>query len=108
MIADQNYILYVVEKQDALSDILRRFGVSIKDLNENNSEKDLLSLREGQILLIKNVPHDPERTYLLKEDETLLSVAKKFNTSALRLLKANPDFMPQEIKQGMRIALPDF
>jgi LysM repeat protein len=108
MSAGQDCTLYVIEKQDTLSDIIRRFGVSIRELKEYNRESDLLSLKEGQTLLIKNTPHDPGKTYLLQENETLTTVAQKFNTSALRLLKANPDFMPQEIKQGMRIALPDF
>lgn len=108
MAADWDCTKYVVGRQDSLSDILRRFGVSIKDLSECNREKNLLALKEGDTLLIRNAPHDPEKNYLLKEDETLLSVAQKLNISALKLLKANPDFMPYEIKQGIWIALPDF
>lgn len=104
----QDFIVYTVGKQDALSDIMRRFSVSIKELEEYNKERDLFSLQEGQTLTIKNYPHDEKKTYILQEDENLFSVAKKFNVSTLWLLKANPNFMPQEIKQGMRIALPDF
>jgi len=108
MAAQQDFIVYTVGKQDTLSDILRRFSVSIIDLKEYNKGNDLFSLREGQTLLIKNMPHNTKNTYTLGEDENLHSVAKKFNISTLKLLKANPNFMPQEIIQGIRIVLPDY
>lgn len=108
MTAEQDFMVYTVGKQDTLSDILRRFNISITDLKEYNTEKDLFSLREGQTLLIKNTQGDLKNTYTLGENENLLSVAKKFNVSTLKVLKANPNYMPQEIKPGIIIALPDY
>ncbi len=99
-------IEYKIGKNETLSDIFRRFDISIKDLLEYNESCDIFSLREGQTLLIKDVPRQG-REYILQEDETLRSVAEKFGLSVLSLLKANTNYMPGEIRQGIRIALPE-
>ncbi|MGI5850413.1 MAG: LysM peptidoglycan-binding domain-containing protein, partial [Christensenellales bacterium] len=99
--------LYCIEEYDTLSDILRRFDISIRDLKKYNKTCNLFSLKKGQLLNIKDTPGQTTRGYILKENETLWSVAKKFNISAISVLKANPNFMPQEIKQGIKIILPD-
>ncbi len=99
-------IEYKIGKNETLSDIFRRFDISIKDLLEYNESCDIFSLREGQTLLIKDVPRQG-REYILQENETLRSVAEKFGLSVLSLLKANTNYMPGEIRQGIRIALPE-
>ena len=99
-------IVYSVKRNETLSDILRKFDVSIRDLIEYNETCDLLSLREGQVLFIIK-KEEGVRGYTLQENDTLSSVAKKFKISELSLLKANPNFMPNDIRQGIRIALPE-
>jgi|GEM_PF-3853591 len=106
MVPREDCFVYEVKENETICDIIRRFGVSIKELKEYNGGTDLFSLREGQRLLIKNTPDESENTYELQPEDTLRSVAEKFNTSTLWLLKANPNYMPQEIKHGIRIALP--
>ena len=104
--AQGELIVYSVKKNETLSDILRKFDVSIRDILKYNGSCDLLSLKEGQVLFIRN-REERGRGYTLQENDTLSSVAKKFRISELSLLKANPDFMPGEIRQGIRIALPE-
>ncbi len=99
-------IVYSVRRSETLSDILRKFDVSIRDLARYNESCDLLSLNEGQILFIIS-KEENGRCYTLQENDTLSSVAEKFRISELKLLKANPNFMPNEIRQGIRIALPE-
>ena len=99
-------IVYSIRRNETLSDILRKFDVSIRDLIEYNETCDLLSLREGQVLFIIK-KEEGVRGYTLQENDTLSSVAKKFKISELSLLKANPNFMPNDIRQGIRIALPE-
>lgn len=99
-------IVYSVRHNEMLSDILRKFDVSIRDLIECNGTCNLLSLREGQALFIR-CKEERGQGYTLQENDTLSSVAKKFKISELSLLKANPNFMPNEIRQGIRIALPE-
>lgn len=104
--AQDEMIVYSVRKNETLSDIIRKFDVSIRDILKYNGSCDLLSLREGQILFIMN-REERGRGYTLQENDTLSSVAEKFSISELSLLKANPNFMPDEIRQGIRIALPE-
>lgn len=99
-------IEYKIRRNETLSDVLRRFDISIKDLLEYNESCDLFSLCEGQTLFIKDAAARPGRQYTLQENETLWSVAEKFNVSVPSLLKANSNYMPGEIRQGIRIALP--
>lgn len=106
MLQDQGIIVYRIGRNETLSDILRKFDVSIRELIECNESCNLLSLEEGQTLYIKTT-ESRGCGYTLQENETLLSVADKFKISVLSLLKANPNFLPNEIRQGMRIALPE-
>ncbi len=99
-------IVYSVRHYETLSDIMRKFDVSIRDLIKHNASCNLLALKEGQLLFIIN-KEERGRGYTLQENDTLSSVAKKFSISELSLLKANPNFLPNEIRQGIRIALPD-
>ncbi len=99
-------IKYNIKRHETLSDVMRRFDVSITDLMEYNEACDLLSLREGQTLFIKSRPPGV-RSYELGEGETLWTVAEKLGLSVPSLLKANSNIMPNEIRQGISIALPD-
>jgi LysM repeat protein len=102
-----NCIEYVVERNDTLFDILRKFDLSIRELQEENPDCDLFSLKPGQVLLIRRRTLDRKRYYILKENETLHSVAKTINRTVISILKANPNLRPLEIKQGVKIVLPD-
>jgi hypothetical protein len=104
---EKRCIEYNIKRHETLSDILRRFDISIIDLIECNEACDLFSLREGQRLLIKHKPLTARRSYVLGEGETLWTVAEKLGVSVPSLLKANANFMPNEIRQGISIALPD-
>ena len=99
-------IIYTVGDHETLSDIFRRFDVSINTLKALNESRNLFALKKGQTLLIKCTPRGKQNGYVLGKDETLQSVAKKFGISVSALLKANADRMPQEIRQGICITLP--
>ncbi len=98
-------IVYVIRENDTLCDILRRFDISIRELMELNS-CDLLSLKKGQTLIIKKTYVESYGRYMLDENEDLFTVAKKFGVSVPSILKANSNLMPNEIRQGVSIALP--
>lgn len=100
-------ISYSIGRRETVSDIMRKFSIGIKELKEYNASCDFFSLREGQTLLIKDSSDFTGRSYTLQQDETIWSVAEKFKVSALSLLKANSHLLPHEIRQGIRISLPD-
>ena len=97
-------IIYTVRAHDTLTDIFRRFDISIRDLMAQNDRCDLFRLREGQKLYIKTMPRCAG--YIMGQNETISSVAQKFGVSVCALLKANADIMPQDIHQGICITLP--
>ncbi|MDD5017895.1 MAG: LysM domain-containing protein [Eubacteriales bacterium] len=99
--------VYIIEEQDTLFDILRRFDISVRDLIAYNRTCDLFSLKPGQAIFIRDMPRNSGAGYVLKENESLWSVAKKFDLCATALLRANPHLLPQEIKPGIKIKLPD-
>ena len=98
---------YTVEHKDSLSDILRRFDLSIRELQEENPDCDVFTLRPGQTLTIRKKEGCRKKTYVLADGENLNAVAAKFKKSVIELLKANTNLRPLEFKGGIRIILPD-
>ena len=98
---------YVIQDQDTLFHILRRFDTSVRDLIAYNGACDFFALEAGQTIYIKKSPCGTRAEYVLQENESLRIVAKKFKTSAAALLRANPHLFPQEIKPGIKMELPD-
>jgi LysM repeat protein len=101
------YIKYIVEYGDTLSDVLRKFDVSIKELQEDNKRSDIFRLKTGQAILVRKKRINDARSYIMKNDEDLSTLADKHNKSVISILRANPHLRPQEFKEGMRITLPD-
>ena len=99
-------IIYTVGDHETLSDIFRRFDVSINTLMALNERRNLFELKKGQTLIIKRTTRGRKDGYVLGANETLRSVAEKFGISVSALLKANAAYMPQEIRQGICITLP--
>jgi membrane-bound lytic murein transglycosylase D len=96
-----------VKKGDTLSNIARKYGVSVKDLTESNKISARTSLRIGQELMIPvggTIPpksasagasSSPSATqpipavYRVKRGDTLFSIATKFNVTVNDLKKWN-------------------
>ena len=104
---EPEYFVYTVKERDLLSDILRRFEISVREFADCNRACDVFSLEKGQTVRIRRKKCGAKNTYVLKENESLWSVAEKFEKSAISLLKANPHLLPQEVRPGVKIKLPD-
>jgi LysM repeat protein len=98
---------YVVEHRDSLSDVLRRYDLSIRELQEENPDIDVFSLRPGQALVIRKKEGSRKKTYVMEENENLTAVCMKFGKSVIEFLKANPNLRPLEFKAGIKIILPE-
>lgn len=98
---------YIVEDRETLADILRKFDLSIQELQEENAALNVFSIRPGQMLRIRKKDEGKKCAYILEEDETIFTVAQKFNLTVIDILKANPNLRPLEIKQGIKIILPE-
>ncbi|MCK4258012.1 MAG: LysM peptidoglycan-binding domain-containing protein [Halanaerobiales bacterium] len=101
---------YTVEENDTFLLIAIKFDRSYNALRKANPNLDLDNLQEGQQICIppskpsKVCPDD--RTYLIKEGDTLSSIAEKFVISATDMLKVNPNMTPSEFVAGRLICLP--
>lgn len=88
--ASDDYIVYTVKVGDNLYSISRKYGVSVDSIkNINNLNSDLLSI--GQKLRIPNIvdSDDDYFEYVVKKNDTLYSIAKKFNMTVNELMRIN-------------------
>ncbi len=96
---------FIVDKGDTLADVLRVSGASIRALKALNPHRDLLHLRPGQRL---RMPAETisRRTYRVRRGEDIYTLALKFDSSVVSILRVNAHLMPGEIRTGMHITLP--
>ena len=99
----------VVQDGQTAGDLQIRYNVSYHTLTVANEGKDLENLRGGDIVCVpeENIPCAVPRTVVLKEGETLSSLADTYGKTTGALLKANPCLAPQDFKAGAAVRLPE-
>ena len=97
-----------VEPNQTAADLQLKGLVSRHTLETANPGVDLDNLTAGQRLCVptQNVPCQLSETYTLAANETLESVAMRFNLPVASLLRSNPCLAPQDFEQGVCIILP--
>jgi spore germination protein len=78
--------IYVVQPNDTIETIARKFNVSAKKIIRDNELEFPNRLVPGQTIVIVY----PAQTYIVPNGDTLESIAKKFNISQMQLLRNNP------------------
>ncbi|MBQ4061604.1 MAG: LysM peptidoglycan-binding domain-containing protein [Christensenellaceae bacterium] len=92
---------YTVSQNDTLADILRRFDTDAKTLRRLNPSDDMLSLMPGKQI---NVPDKRSGAdYIIRDEDTLESIAVRFGTDIVELLRKNPNLRPNEFVAGQGI-----
>lgn len=85
--ADNNKY-YIVKKGDSLYSIARRNNMTVDELKSlNNLTSNILSI--GQKLIISSGSNVPNNVYVVKNGDTLWSIANNFNVSVNDLKNAN-------------------
>lgn len=99
---------YTVAQGDTLADIQLRTGLNLHTLALANPDADLDDLEPGDVLCIptENIPCPIATTFMLRQDDTLETVALRYNVSVGALLRANPCLAPGEFVEGVCITLP--
>ena len=46
--------------------------------------------------------------YYVRREETMSSIARKFDTTVSELRRINPDVRPGELRRGQRICVPEY
>ncbi|WP_034602277.1 LysM peptidoglycan-binding domain-containing protein [Clostridiisalibacter paucivorans] len=105
-----NGTIHTVNQRDTLLTIAVAYNVSYNALKEANPNVDIENLEVGQRICIP--PYEPSkpcpnRTYIIKKNETLSSIAEKFVVSATDILILNPEMAPGEFVEGRLICLPE-
>ncbi len=117
---------YIVKKEDTLSGIANRFGISVEEIKHVNGLTDN-GLKTGMILtipesrhkdlynMISSHPADIEpkevspykyREYVVKNGDSLTSIADGFGISVSDLKNAN-GLSSDEVEIGMKLIIPD-
>lgn len=80
---------YVVVNGETLEDVARKFNTSVETIKEiNNLQDDNIS--EGIVLVIPiSINKQDNLLYIVKEGDSLYSIAKRFNTSVDELKRLN-------------------
>ena len=104
---------YVISNDETLLDILKKFDLSYGRLKLFNEDTDLTSLSNGQTIFIPEVFGCKGNnciignySYVIKQGDTLFSIAEKFNITIEELLKCNAFKELSDIKVGSTICLP--
>ncbi len=117
---NQDFILYLVKKQETLYGISKQYNVSIEDILKANPGLEIL--QEGMEIKIpktmsatkpvygqdttgkgKNVQSNPDEI-IVKAGETLYSIGKTYNVSVDDLIDLNPQ-LSEGLKAGMTLKL---
>ena len=105
-VAEDDKIVYIVEKGDTLYKISNKYNVpidSIKNLNNLTSD----SLIVGQKLIIKSSPLDDDTSnkYVVKQGDNLYAISKMYNISVDKLKQAN-GLSSDILSIGQKLTIP--
>ena len=111
---DQGYVCpasrrAVVQDGQTAGDLQLRYNLSYHTLKTANAGRDLETLRGGDIICVpaENLACPVPGTVILGDNDTLESVATRYNVPIAQLLKENPCLAPQDFKPGASVRLPD-
>ncbi len=103
---------HTVKKGDTLSEIVLKYGVSLKDLKEwNNLKSDKIDT--GKVLRLSkpdeaDVPKPPQDVkYTIKNGDVLSKIALKYGVSTASIMYKNNIQNPKHIQPGQIIIIPD-
>lgn len=105
----QNNIIHVVEQGDTVYNISKRYGITQEQLLDLNPwAKDALKIG-GKLLLPggskKNMSNN--KTYVIKNGDTMYSVCKKYGVTEEQLIAANTGLSATKFPSGRGIVIPN-
>ena len=112
-VTDQNAVCpehdrYVLKEGETLADVQLARGLTWHTLESANPGADLAQVSAGQEICVPqaNIPCELPRNVTLGAEETLESLALKYNLSMSSLLRANPCLAPADFVEGVCVTLP--
>lgn len=83
----KDMVIHTVEKGDTVYKLSRKYGISASKIISDNGLSSPNDLVIGQSLVVLPAA----KTYVVRRDDTLFSIARRFNTSVMHLLRNNPE-----------------
>ena len=83
----EDFVFYEVQRGDSLWLIANRYNITVKELIDINNLEDL-TIQIGQQLLVPNM-NKKEEFYTVEKNDTLWSIAKKYNLTVQELKEMN-------------------
>ena len=98
----------VVQAGQTVADLQITYDKSYRTLEAANPNVDLQNLQAGQTLCIPeiNIACALPSSVVLGENESLASVAVRYNLPVAAILRANPCLAPDDFMQGVTVKLP--
>ena len=100
------YITYVIQPGDTLSEIARRYGTTVTALTRLNKLSDPDRIYAGNTIKVPESGSDSSSSpqyYTIRSGDTLSEIAQKFGTSVNALTRLNGISNPDRIYAGTRI-----
>jgi putative chitinase len=97
---------YRVRPGDNLAQVAQRFGTSVSALQQTNSLSNPNHLRAGQTLHIPAQGSTSGTHYRVRQGDTLGKIARLFEVSVQRLMKANSIQDANQIRPGQLLLIP--
>ena len=101
--SNTDYITYRVKSGDTLSNIARRYGVTVNSIANSNNIKNPNLIFVGQILKIYETNNN--NIYIVKKGDTLSRIAYKYGTTVNKLVRQNGIKNPNLIFIGQKIII---
>ncbi len=106
-----DYTTYTVVAGDTLIGIARRFGTTAAELARINNLENPNLIHPGQVLLVPSdgTPEPPETTYIeytVQKGDTLIGIARRYDTTAAVLAEVNNLADPNLIRPGQILRIP--
>ena len=102
--------VYKVQKGDTLYSISRKYNLRVRDLMQANPFVNVYNLQEGEELCIPVIlgtkPEPGTRPYVVRRDDTLLSILQQNQISFEELAKLNRSVAVLKIPAGTVLLLP--
>jgi N-acetylmuramoyl-L-alanine amidase len=95
---------YTVKKNDNLSEIAERFGISLADLKSLNKLRSN-TIQVGQVLVLPGGNASAVEEHTIRRGETLSEIAAQYRVSLSRLKEAN-NIAGDRIMVGQKLKIP--
>lgn len=107
---EKQRMTYTVKKGDTLSNIAKKYGVTVKQLVSLNNIKNPNLIYVGQILIIPaetNIHDTSHIVYKVRRGNTLYQIARRYNTTIAQIVRLNRIANPNLIYIGQILRIPN-